>query len=104
MTEHIVGHVLKAITYYHLLLKVCTCGTIRGCATININYKNKVVCAQIVIHWTTIRICTTNRVNMVYICMYSITDTCPYIYCDCICKNQLFECICMYIRNNYVFV
>jgi len=68
MTEHIVGHVLKAITYHHLLLKICTCGTIRGCATIKINYENKVICTRIVKHWATIRICTTNQVNMV--CIY----------------------------------
>jgi len=36
MTEHIVGHILKAITYYQLLLKICTCGTIRGCAAIKL--------------------------------------------------------------------
>ena len=67
MTEHIVGHILKAITYYHLLLKICTCGTIRGCATIKINYENKVICTRIVTHWATIRICATNRVNTVCI-------------------------------------
>jgi len=65
MTEHTVGHVLKAITYYHLLQKICTCGTIRGCATIKINYENKVICTRIVTQWATIRICATNRVNMV---------------------------------------
>jgi len=65
MTEHIVGHVLKAITYYHLLQKICTCSTIQGCATIKINYKNKVICTRIVTHWATIQICTTNRVNTV---------------------------------------
>ena len=65
MTEYIVGHVLKAITYHHLLLKICTCGTIRGCTTIKINHKNKVICTRIVTHWATIRICTTNRVNTV---------------------------------------
>jgi len=42
MTEYIVGHILKAITYHHLLLKFCTCGTIWGCATIKINYESKV--------------------------------------------------------------
>jgi len=36
MTEYIVGHVLKAITYHHLLLKICTCGTIWGCTTIKL--------------------------------------------------------------------
>jgi len=66
MTEHIVGHVLKVITYHHLLLKICTCGTIWGCATIKINYKNKVICTQIVMHWATIRICVINQVNMVF--------------------------------------
>jgi len=65
MTEYTVGHILKAITYHHLLLKNCTCGTIRGCATIKINHKNKVICTQIVTHWATIRICATNQVNMV---------------------------------------
>jgi len=65
MTEYIVGHVLKAITYHHLLLKICTCSTIRGCATIKINHKNKVICTWIVTHWTTIRICATNWVNTV---------------------------------------
>ena len=65
MTEHIAGHVLKVETYYHLLLKICTCGTIRGCATIKINYENKVICTRIIMHWATIRICTTNRVNAV---------------------------------------
>jgi len=39
MTEYIFGNVLKAITCHHLLLKICTCGTIRGCATIKINHK-----------------------------------------------------------------
>jgi len=38
MTKHIVGHILKAIIYHHLLPKICTCGTIQGCATIKINY------------------------------------------------------------------
>jgi len=65
MIEYIVGHVLKAITYHHLLLKICTCDTIRGCATIKINHENKVICTWIVMHWATIRICTTNWVNMV---------------------------------------
>jgi len=65
MTEYIVGHVLKVITYHHLLLNICTCGTIQGCATIKINHENKVICTQIVMHWATIRICTTNRVNTV---------------------------------------
>jgi len=65
MTEHIVGHVLKAIIYHYLLLKICTCGTIRGCATIKINYENKVICTRIVTHWATIQICATNRVNTV---------------------------------------
>jgi len=67
MTEYIVGHVLKAITYHHLLLKICTCSTIQGCATIKINHENEVICTQIVMHWATIRICATNQVNMVYI-------------------------------------
>jgi len=66
MTEYIVGYVLKAITYHHLLLKISTCGTIRGYATIKINHKNKVICTRIVMHWATIRICTTTRVNMVF--------------------------------------
>jgi len=65
MTEYIVGHVLKAITYHHLLLKICTYGTIQGCATIKINHENKVICILIVTHWATIRICATNRVNTV---------------------------------------
>jgi len=67
MTEHIVGHILKAITYHHLLLKICTCSTIQGCTTIKINYKNKVIFTQIVMHCTTIQICATNWVNMVCI-------------------------------------
>jgi len=66
MTEYIVGHILKAIAYYHLLLKICTCGTIQGCATIKINHKNEVICTRIVTHCATIRICATNRVNTVY--------------------------------------
>jgi len=41
MTEYIVKHVLKIITYHHLLLKICTCCIIRGCATIKINHENK---------------------------------------------------------------
>jgi len=65
MTEHIIGYILKAITYYHLLLKICTCGTIWGCTTIKINYENKVICTQIVTHWATIQICATNQVNTV---------------------------------------
>jgi len=48
MTEYIVGHILKAITYHHLLLKTCTCGTIWGCAAIKINHENKVICTRIV--------------------------------------------------------
>jgi len=64
-TVYIVGHILKTITYHHLLLKICTCGTIRGCTTIKINHENKVICTWIVTHWATIRICTTNRVNTV---------------------------------------
>jgi len=71
MTEYIVGHILKAITYHHLLLKICTCGTIQGYTTIKINHKNKVICTRIVTHWTTIRICTINRVNMVLVFMSS---------------------------------
>jgi len=55
MTEYIVGHVFKAITYHHLLLKIShTCGTIRGCPTIKINHENKVICTRIVMHWATI--------------------------------------------------
>jgi len=69
MTEYIIGHVLKAITYHHLLLKICMCGTIWGCTTIKINHKNKVICIWIVILCTTIQICTTNQVNMV-LCYY----------------------------------
>jgi len=42
-----------------------TCSTIWGCATIKINDENKVICTQIVMHCTTIRICTTNQVNTV---------------------------------------
>jgi len=53
MTEYIVGHILKAITYHHLLLKIYTCGTIRGCATIKINHENKVICTWIVMHCAT---------------------------------------------------
>jgi len=63
MTEYIDGHVLKAITYHHLLLKFCTCGIIWGCTTIKINHENKVICTRVVTHWATIRICTTNQVN-----------------------------------------
>jgi len=66
MTEHIVGHILKAITYYHLLLKICTCSTIRGCATSKVNHENKVICTWIVTHCATIRICATNQVNIVF--------------------------------------
>jgi len=66
MTKHIVGHVLKAVTYHHLLLKICICDTIWGCATIKINYKNKVICTWIVTHWATIWICATNQVNTVF--------------------------------------
>jgi len=66
MTEYIVGHILKAMTYHHLLLKSSTCGTILGCATIKINNENKVICTQIVMHWATIQICITNWVNMVF--------------------------------------
>jgi len=65
MAEYIVGHILKAITYHHLFLKICTCGTIRGCTTIKINHEKKVICIQIVMHWATIQICATNRVNTV---------------------------------------
>jgi len=67
MTKHIVGHILKTITYHHLLLKICTCSTIRGCATIKINCENKVICTRIVTHWATIQICATNRVNTVHV-------------------------------------
>jgi len=70
MTEYIVGHVLKAITYYHLLLKICTCDTIWGWATIKINHKNEVICIRIVMHCATIRICATNWVNTV--CNFSL--------------------------------
>jgi len=66
MTEYNVGHILKAIPYHHLLPKICTCNTIRGCATIKINHENKVICIWIVMHWATIRICTTNQVNTVW--------------------------------------
>jgi len=65
--EYIVGHILKVITYHHLLLKICTCDTIQGCATIKINHENKVICTQIVTHWAAIQICTTNQVNTVCI-------------------------------------
>jgi len=65
MTEYIVGHILKAITYHHLLLKICTCDTIWGCATIKINHENKVISTRIVTYWATIRICATNWVNTV---------------------------------------
>jgi len=50
MTEYIVGHVSKAITYHHLRsysYKTYTCSTIQGCATIKINHENKVICIQI---------------------------------------------------------
>jgi len=66
VAEYIIGHVLKAITYHHLFLKICTCGTIRGCATIKINHKNKDICTRIVTHCATIHICATNRVNTVF--------------------------------------
>jgi len=58
MTEYIVGHVLKAITYYHLLLRICTCGTIWECTKIKIkiNHKNEVICTRKVMHCATIRI------------------------------------------------
>jgi len=68
MTENIVGHILKAITYHHLLLKICTCSTIWGCATIKINHKNKIICTRIVTYCATIWICATNWVNTV--CMF----------------------------------
>jgi len=67
MTEYIVGHILKAITYHYLLLKNCACGTIRGCTTIKINHKNKFICTRIVTHGATIQICTTNQVNTVLV-------------------------------------
>jgi len=54
MTKDIVGHVLKDITCHHLLLKICTCGTIRGWATIKIDHKNKFICTRIVMHCGTI--------------------------------------------------
>ena len=76
MTEYIVGHILKAITYHHLLLKICTCGTIQGCATIKINHENKVICTRIVMHWATIWICPTNRVNMVCILCSNMLSKC----------------------------
>jgi len=65
MTEYIVGHILKAITYHHLLVKIYTYSTIRGYATIKINHGNKVICTPTVMHWATIRICATNQVNTV---------------------------------------
>jgi len=92
MTEYIVEHILKAITYHHLLLKICTCNTIQGCTTIKINYENKVICTRIVTHWATIWICATNRVNTVFaslymhVCMHistnvtQITYVCLYTY------------------------
>jgi len=61
MTEYIVGHILKAITYHHLLLKICTCGTIQGYATIKINHENEVICTRIITHCVTIQICATIR-------------------------------------------
>ena len=67
MAEYIVWHILKAITYHHLLLKICTCSTIRGCTTIKINHENKLICTRIVTHCATIWICTTNQVNTVTI-------------------------------------
>jgi len=76
MTEYIVGHVFKGITYHHLLLKICTCGTIRGCTTIKINHENKVICTRIVMHWATIRICATNRVNTVHISILKTRHLC----------------------------
>jgi len=70
MTKYIVGHVLKAITCHHLLLKICICGTIRGWTTIKINHENKGNCTRIVKHCGTIWICATNRVNTVTVaCM-----------------------------------
>jgi len=68
MTEYIFRHVLKAITCHHLLLKICTCGTIWGCATIKINHENKVICTWIVMHSGTIRICTTIKSSKYGIC------------------------------------
>jgi len=65
MTEYIVGHILKAITYHQLLLKICTCGTIQGCTTIKIIHENKVICTRVVMYCTTIRICAINWVNTV---------------------------------------
>ena len=67
MKEYIIGHVLKATTYHQLLLKICICGTIRGCATIKISHENKVICTWIVTNWATVRICATNRVNTVFL-------------------------------------
>jgi len=65
VTEYIVGHVLKVITYHYLLLKICTCGTIRECTIFKFNHENKVICTRIVMHWATIRICATNWVSTV---------------------------------------
>jgi len=53
-----------------LLLKICTCSTIWGCATIKINHENKVICTHIVMHWAIIWICATNWVSMVAIIFY----------------------------------
>jgi len=83
MTEYIVGHVLKVITYHHLLLKICTCSTIRGRATIKINHENKFIYTQIVTHWATIRICATNQVNTVHIYVCIRICMCVHIYVHC---------------------
>jgi len=66
MTDYIVAHILKAINCHHLLLKICTCGTIRGCAKIKINNENKIICTRIVMYCSTIWICATNWVNTVW--------------------------------------
>jgi len=65
MMEYIVGHVLKAITYHHLLLKIYKCGTILECATIKINYEKNVIYTRIVKHWAIIWIYATNQINTV---------------------------------------
>jgi len=106
MTEYIVGHVLKAITYHHLLLKICTCGTIWGCTTIKSNHENKVICTRIVMHWATIWICATNRVNMVHIYnmltwYYDVSVDVPgSSSVTWLSPTQLMYCLCILLNVN----
>jgi len=88
MIEYLVGQVLKTITYHHLLLKVYTCGTIWGCATIKSNHKNKVMCTQIVIHYATIQWFATNWVNMVF-CLIKILNLALFFLSTCQCFHIL---------------